>query len=859
MGITPDLTTCALKATPRFKHRVQSPEIDGPIGDSFTPNPDPRRQGRESLSERKDTIDDISSSDEQGRQRSRVRGLAGRKRRKITMKEKPNESAAISHGGVQRTLPAPRKGNYEVPVSQSPRTSLIASSSRQPTSKDAIDGNHIHKSSGSVQHHSESRTLPQRRATTSLKKSRNIAVTEGAKPIKAVSRTAVSAEAADRAEHGSVLSDIAKPLYKEAGATDQWFRSPSSAKSMSSSGLDHDLDQGKQLDTAEIAPATPPRGSRPPNGITTPHQRGLWSLLLPGTNQIDSPGALDLPGLKIEDKRSKSKSRDKRGASAQKALDESDRGARRRLVDGLQHRRAASVIKNMHDDEEISTDSECEDEEAVDILQDLNTGSTFNSHGFPTNSAKQVSGMHVSESYSNSQPVPINQGLGAKATYARQRSYLTEGDMIDISAFDLPLLEDSAAMRRSRRGATKVVHARLPHAQSEIECPDEALDSQGPALRSIHELRKAGGNNRLVGEIEAMMEDVCDEGSSSLSLRRSRLLELIERLQEPSLRQVFIDHEFDCRLLARTNNSKDVVENLFLSAAILQLLSGPISTPLLNRINSPPIIQYLVDLLEMGQDTTSASSARTLNMSKNAHLALKAFCQSFIVSSVWSTVKPTTLTARAVALQCLERLIRQTREAGFVNDILPPHGLCRIAQFLEEPLFGTSLPSLNTPTVEFQLAISILESCTIANKDGVHNEIWSGRTLNAVLDLLPMLTTRFTEASETLRSLALRLYLNLTNNNPELCEAFSRADVLRSICDIVISQFANVARSTSQALELDSLILSLGSLINLAEWCEAVRNSTLELPNKDSSYLDQFVKIFTANSNKTAEVCCDLL
>ena len=547
------------------------------------------------------------------------------------------------------------------------------------------------------------------------------------------------------------------------------------------------------------------------------------------------------------------------------ALGKPDRDTRRRrLVDGLQHRSAASAIKNMHDedDDEISTDrSECENEEAVDILQDLRTDSTPNSHGFSTNSVEQLSGgMHISnsESSSRSQPVPMNQGLGAKATYARQRSYLTEGDIND-SAFDLPILEDSAAIRRSRRGATRDVQARLSHTQSGIGSLAEALDSQGPALRSIHELRKAGGNNRLVSEIEAMIEDVCEEGSSSLSLRRSRLLELSAKLQEPSLRQIFIDHGFDDRLLTRANNNKDVVEDLLLSAIILQLLAGPITTPLLNRINSPPVIQYLIGLLDSGQDTTSTSSARNFNMSKNAHLELKAFCQDFIVSSVWSTVKPQTLTARALALQCLERLVRQTREAGFLDDILPAHGLCRIAQFLEEPLFGTTLSSLNPPTMEFQLAVSILESCTIANKDGVHDEVWSGRTLNAVLGLLPILTARFAEISETLRSLALRLYLNLTNNNPKLCEAFSRSDVLQSICDTVIIQFGNVTKSTtSQALELDSLILSLGSLINLAEWCEAVRNSTLTLPSKDSSYLDQFVDIFTVNSKKTAEVCCDL-
>ena len=862
LGLTPDLTTCALKTTPRLRHRVQSPEMDSPIGNIFTPNLNPRRQGRGSLSERKDTIDDIPTSDEQGRQRSRIRRLAGRKRRKIIINEGPNENAAVSHGGIQGTWLAPRTDSCEVLGSHPPRTSLKVSSSREQTPQGVIGGNDSRKSTENVQGRSENPTLPQRRAAMSSKMPSNPAITDSAKLIRAVSRTAANAGVADQVDPGRVPSDVATTLYKEAGPM-EWSRSLSPTTSMSPSGLGLGPEIGENLDASGMAPATPLRRSRPSNGITTPHQRGLWSMILPGTKLIDSPGALDLPGLNIDDKRSKARSCDQRSAATYEALDKLDRGTRRRrLIDSLQNRSAGPATKKMHNDDETSTDkSEREDEEAVDMSQDLSTGSTPNSHEFPINSASQLLCMQISTSefHSKSQLVQLNQGLGAKATYARQRSYLTEGDINDISAFDLPTLEDAAAMRRSRRRATKDVHARLPHAESGVVSLDEALDSQGPALRSIHELRKAGGNSRLVSEIEAMMEDVCEEGSSSLSLRRSRLLELTGRLQEPSFRQVFIDHGFDCRLLARANNSKDVVENLFLSAAILQLLSGPVSTPLLNRISSPSVIRYLIGLLEIGQEITSASSARMFNMSKNAHLELNAFCQDFIVSSVWSTVKPTTLTPRALALQCLERLVRQTREVGCVNDILPPHDICRIAQFLEEPLYGTTLPSLNAPTVEFQLAISILESCTIANKDSVHDEIWSGRTLNAVLGLLPMLTARFTDSSETLRSLALRLYLNLTNNNPELCEAFSRPDVLQSICDTVIVQFGKVVKNTtSQALELDSLILSLGSLINLAEWCEAVRNSTLELPNEDSSYLDQFVEILTANSNKTAEVCCGL-
>lgn len=862
LGLTPNLTTRSLKTTSVLEKTKRSGKDRAPFQYKSSPSPDFQEQVASPLSQTKDALYDVPSSDDQSRQRSSTRGAVGRKRRKIIPEDKPKESIAALDSVVRPTSAASETGERRMPESRPSQTLFKVSLSNDLAPRVANGGDHIRKPSArpsaNLQGKPRRRALPRRQIVGGSKQSGETADFQGSETSDGPPRTTVGTAGSSKMCHDEMPSHVAKPAKGRIVSSERQYRKPSSAKNTPPSELDLDLHGARQLKTGVIAPKTPPRRSKPTKGTTTPHQRGLWSMLLPERTSSDSASGLNLPGLKLDNGMPKAEVREQCSTGLYGVLDESGCVSRKkRLVDSLQHRGATSAIDVVHGYETSTDMSDYEEEETPDYALNLSANSTPKSQGSSTDGATQPMRGHnpSQEKYSASQTVQIIPSLGVKATYARQRSYLTEGDISEVGAFDLPLFEDSATARRSRRGARQDVNMGVQPAQSVPGSLDETLDSHGPVLRSIHELRKVGGNSRLTSEIEALMEDVSDKGSTSLSLRRSRLLELATKLQEPSFRQIFVDLGSDCHMVARVNQSNDLVENLFILASILQLLSAPVSTPTLSRISSPPVVDYLIRFLDMGHDPTSASNARSLNMSRHAHLELKGFCKTFLTSSVWSTRKPEELTAQVLALQCLEYLVRRAREAGCVYDVIPSHALRRITQFLEEPLPNTTSQSLEDPTAEFQLAVSILESCTITNKEDLNKDIWSGRTLGSVLGLLPLLTTRFTDIPETLRSLSLRLYLNLTNNNPVLCESFSRSDVLRSICDIVITHFGSVSRNaTTQTLELDSLILSLGSLINLAEWCESVRNSTLDLPGRDINYLDQFLELFMANSKKTAEV-----
>ena len=820
-------------------------------------------QGVCSPFDEKDVIYDYPSSSEGSRQWCRTQGAVGRKRRKLTPEAELNGSAAVINRGLQapcRVVGTKKSQNVESLAGQaSPAGSTSKGTFLRPTP----DKDHIHKFPA------QTKTRPQDRASANklacrniLEKSKTTAGPQHLKSPRQPSKEIAAVTAASNVGHLSMPSKTpGLPVLGES-LNEQQYGTPNIPLSTPSSGAELKAPQDQQFDKRVISPQTPSKRSRPGAQVTTPHQRGLWNMLLPGDNSNDSPGGLDVPELKLglfERPQANSKGGDQRREDSCGIRERPNHvNERRRLVDTLQGQNPAAISVDVDpDDESTSEEIISDDETALGCEQGSRPHSSLENHGSASGSDEQSIGAQSQDMTieGNSQAPRVIPGIGMKATYARQRSYLTEGGLSEAGIFDPPILVDSATERRLRKGAKQDNPKRLQPLGSLGEHSEEPGDSQGPALRSIHELRKAGGNSRLVSEIEAITDDISDEAPISLSLRRNKLLELIARLQESSFKQIFVDQNYESRLISRVETYSDAVEKVLISAVFLQCLTGPITTRVSSQFNSPPVILFLVGLLDMDQDITTVSKARTSSMSRTAHSELRDFCKSFLDSNVWSVGKPRAITAQALALQCLECLVRHARVAGSVDNMLPHHSISRITRVLVDSPRIMPLHPSEEPNAEFRLALSILESYTIASGAEFDNAVWSGSTLESILGLLPSLDSRFTEVAESLRSLTLRLYLNLTNNNPELCEAFSRPDVLRSIFDVVISHFINVSRhGTAQALILDSLILSLGTLINLAEWCESVRQSTLDLCFQGSTYLDQFLQLFISNQQKTAEV-----
>ena len=605
-------------------------------------------------------------------------------------------------------------------------------------------------------------------------------------------------------------------------------------------------------------PTTPPRSISATGRATTPRQRELWNKLLVNDAQVVGTSSMDLPGHIIGVKTHENLGGRAKSRSFPLGL---------RQQPSMLNARSKRIVDTLHQsdqDQEHSSDgydemlgssssdnkSECMHSEpsAADGATTVQTSPSADSQGLVSQSHNYSSNA--------SQTIPLLYGGCPKVTYARQRSYLTETDLEEAAMIGLPVTPESKKRGYERRRLEDST-TRTQSTKCLGEDPGNLVDSQGGTMRSIHELREAGGNVRLASELEAILDDIGDYQSGSTSLRRSRLIDLVTKFGEPANCRRFVDQGLESRLVANVRLGNDVITDALLVAALFQLMSFSSSTPLLKQVGDVQVVNFLIDLLGSDQDLLSHARLRGNNMSKAASADLKNLCSALLRSTAWRAGKPSVLSCHVLSLQCLEYFVRQTREAGSLSEVLSAHAIRRIVD-TSIPPFPTPLPQPGAISiVSLELAVSILESCTISNAAECQASMWAGETLKRVIGLLPLLYLWKEGNCGTSRTLTLRLYLNLTNNSPGLCEDFSNPEVISVMFRIVISHFRQLASSAlelDKALLLDDLILTLGSLINLADLSKLARQLVINLHYGGQSYLDILLELFMNKSGNAAEV-----
>lgn len=453
-------------------------------------------------------------------------------------------------------------------------------------------------------------------------------------------------------------------------------------------------------------------------------------------------------------------------------------------------------------------------------------------------------------------PAPLQPSGALKVTYARERSFLTDDDVSQQGCFDAARTSELAPdARRQRRVARDLAIFQKPEVLTGDL--DEVSEYQGSAMRSIHELREAGGNARVFSEMEAILDDIDEASASSLTVKRSKLLELAIKLQELSFCRLFSDQGLDQRVFSQLVPTKDVLVDTLVAITILSLLASSASTSKLHQMRVSRVIGFMVGLLDRNQDLAFFTRNPTFNISRVAQGQFKILWDLLLKSTTWRVGRPTVLTPRVIALQCLEYIVRRIRESGCVDPVLSAGDIRSIVQLLQADPSAETQQQQSSLNAEIHLSVSILESWTICNDPSCKDTIWTDHTLGIVIGLLSRLDSLAKADVGALRTLTLRLYLNLTNNNPELCTAFSKPAVIGSMLNIVVSHFQSLSEATTQDMPevmLDNLILALGSMINLAEWSDAVRLIVMRLEFMHTSFIDILLQLFLRKQKTAAEV-----
>lgn len=453
----------------------------------------------------------------------------------------------------------------------------------------------------------------------------------------------------------------------------------------------------------------------------------------------------------------------------------------------------------------------------------------------------------------------LHQNGGLKVTYARQRSYLTDDSLVGVSMPDTLTQDAAVPGTDAKLGEIRPHPAKAQNFTTHLSpVIDEAVEVNAGAIRSIHELREAGSNVRMTGEIEAVLDDIDKKNYVPVSLMRTGLLEIAAKLQQPEIYRRFMDLGLESRLLDHVDSSADTISRILLLASLLQLLAHIHSPHILSQFAQSRVVSFLARSLENADDLTTMVRNRKSNMSKALQAEVTAFCTSISTSNVWTSGQPTRITGQVLSMQCLEHLVRHLREAGSTADIVSDRIVRKLVDILM-PGEGNDYISEIRLIPEVHMSLSILESSSIARTlcTAKQETPWTSDSIAKMARFLAIIQVQTGSKVEFLRTLALRLCLNLTNNNTAICEVFSNHTLIHATLLTFEANFRVRSTNTtnfSTELLLDNLVLSLGFLINLAEWSQATRELFLRSQEGHPPHLDTLSRIFESNLEGTSEV-----
>ncbi|KAK4961127.1 hypothetical protein LTR10_001617 [Elasticomyces elasticus] len=588
----------------------------------------------------------------------------------------------------------------------------------------------------------------------------------------------------------------------------------------------------REATPAQIAPpSTPPAGiassprsaSKAP-GSATPRQAELWKNLLPTEPVASTPSGLAMKQLTLSGQR--------RGNGAglstrprmllKSSSDVTGMSPKRtRLVDRLK----ASMPEE--DDDDSSEEEEDDEMDDVDVTEVVTTVKV---------PLKAADDDESTNRQSQSQSAAIE--IGPKITYARIRSYLPEDNLEDGLLFDLPTMTPARPAAMSRETSK----TNLESQKTTFDLDESEEEGVPGKMRTIHDLRAAGRNHAFMQETEGLLDDIADHNASGRSRRRGALIELATKLMDKGYVARFASQGFEHKLVAELTAEPDAIADFVLAACLAFLLAGELPEHSVRTLKEGGLVTWLTRMLSNEVEVVKLAKDRKNNMSKAAQETLVEFAGSVRnQESLWSEQKPAHITSRIVALKALDLLVGCLRRSGDKAELL------NMAQV--DLVMPPTVPKAKPAPVDPSLAISVLEALSI-----------SGQTLSWPADLVKRLAVQLPTLAESSGVpshtvfLALRLALNLTNDNDKNCEIYARVEVVQYLLSTIETGFAALDAATlstdadadeeqQSALAYDLLVLAMGCAINLFEHSENARMRAV--PSHGLAVLQSLIETLT--------------
>ncbi|PYI10103.1 Rheb small monomeric GTPase RhbA [Aspergillus sclerotiicarbonarius CBS 121057] len=426
---------------------------------------------------------------------------------------------------------------------------------------------------------------------------------------------------------------------------------------------------------------------------------------------------------------------------------------------------------------------------------------------------------------------------GTRVTYARQRSFL--GDPMRIEAAE----HGDVSVLSPEPGEARQAHITDRNVSRASNSDDEETDSR--PVRSIHELRQAGDNARFRESVEAIFEDI-EDSFNSLSGRCSSFTQLCAKLLEPAFVRRFSEYGFSERLVRCTADNQDILTAfLVLCAYRLICLNGSSSHTSLRSFWTK-ILQISHKLINMKDDILALATGRTTGLSKAVQGSLKKVLPQ--ISSMIFEQKPSPrLSPCLVTLSCIQFCLTTFLEKGDDIGPLPATLIDQIVELLISQREDTCSLLIPETFQLMEMSFLILETYSMLPEKMRHDHRNSFR-------LLFEHHNKFLQSGQCGRSkqismLYTRVVLNLTNNEPSLCEQIATPDMVSDFVKLATTGLPDAPKNTNveEDNSCNAAILALGVLINLSEQSKASRAAFLKPVSDSTSLLHLLTHHFSAS------------
>ena len=442
-----------------------------------------------------------------------------------------------------------------------------------------------------------------------------------------------------------------------------------------------------------------------------------------------------------------------------------------------------------------------------------------------------------------------------RMTYSKERSHLSEMAIEEYQGSNSQVALNDESLESLQRKA-------LLSSFDSID-PDGISDSEGEqdsgGIRSIHELRQAGSSARSRVDIEALLDDIEAKGTSARARRLRGILLLSDKLVSAEMSRELLELDLETRLVhCPCLRGDDLVGQTLLALLFSRLLtSAELSRASLKGVFDALLPSGLT-LLHETRDLKSLARDRKQNISKSNIKDIDEIARKYRSSPLWDR-KPKSPSPQMIYVKFLDLVLRQARQRGDFDMILPAPAFKQLITILLD--MGTHLDSqledASSAILMVEIVVSVIESLTISQNWGQDGCLLVAKQLSHIGSVLNQVRETAGLDPNHSQHLILRLILNITNNDPSLCDNFSEPTLLRALWDIVQKDFIrtfirgeNVLSSSS----LESVILALGALGNLAEHSHLFRQRMMEESTENKKLVDWVASTFRDQVDAASEV-----